>query len=78
MAIIGIRGDEPMRVARIKERGQADVSAETIYMPLADAEVGKQEVQRFWAKQDYNLLLPDGPQPVELRLLLHEGRQCSC
>ena len=60
VAIIGIRGDEPMRVARIKERGQAGMSAESIYMPLADAGIGKQEVQKFWTKQDYNLLLPDG------------------
>ncbi|MBF2755159.1 MAG: hypothetical protein ISN29_07875, partial [Gammaproteobacteria bacterium AqS3] len=60
ISIIGIRGDEPLRVARIKERSQTDDSAETVYMPLFDAGVGKQEVQKFWAKQDYNLLLPDG------------------
>nr|MBF2755493.1 hypothetical protein [Gammaproteobacteria bacterium AqS3] len=60
VSVIGIRSDEPLRVARIKERGQAGVSAEAVYMPLADAGVDKQKVQKFWAKQDYNLLLPDG------------------
>ena len=59
IAVIGIRNDEPNRVARIKERGQADVSAESVYMPLADAGVSKQDVQDFWSKQKYNLALPD-------------------
>jgi 3'-phosphoadenosine 5'-phosphosulfate sulfotransferase (PAPS reductase)/FAD synthetase len=49
--IIGLRADEPRRVAKGRERGSV--------MPLADAGVTNREVRAFWAKQDFDLgLLP--------------------
>lgn len=56
--MIGIRADEPQRVARIRARGRSTESAlETMVLPLADAEVSVREVGDFWEAQPFNLEL---------------------
>lgn len=57
---IGIRADEPVRVAKIRARGNSgtETSKESMHMPLADAAVGVSEVDRFWTTQPFHLELP--------------------
>lgn len=52
--MIGIRADEPRRVAKMKAR----VVAESPLMPLAESGVNKAEVLEFWSKNDFDLKLP--------------------
>lgn len=54
---IGIRADEPARVAKIRARPSPETVRETMCMPLADAGVTVQEVSDFWASQSFGLLL---------------------
>ncbi|WP_343638993.1 phosphoadenosine phosphosulfate reductase family protein [Roseateles sp.] len=55
---IGIRADEQRRVSKIRARGHSTESKdETMCMPLADAKVSVQEVNRFWNSQSFNLEL---------------------
>ena len=49
--VVGIRADEPRRVA--KQRGK-----EGYILPLADARVSRQDIHEFWLKQNFNLNLP--------------------
>lgn len=61
---VGIRADEPRRVAKIRARGRStESSQEAMRMPLADAGVTWQEVDAFWARQ-----------PFKLELARHNGR----
>ncbi len=56
---IGIRADEPRRVAKIRARGRSTESAsETMCLPLADAGVTVQDVAAFWRAQPFDLELP--------------------
>lgn len=56
---IGIRADEPRRVAKIRARGvSTETSRETMCMPLAQAGVGYREVDAFWETQPFKLELP--------------------
>lgn len=49
--VVGLRADEPGRVAKGRLRGSV--------MPLADAGITKRDVRAFWSKQDFSLgLLP--------------------
>lgn len=49
--VVGLRADEPARVARGRQRGSV--------MPLAEAGVTSRDVRAFWATQDFDLgLLP--------------------
>ncbi|MDR0578701.1 MAG: Nin-like protein [Candidatus Accumulibacter sp.] len=55
---IGIRADEPRRVAKIRARGNSSDSAhETMCLPLADAGVTVREVGAFWKTQPFDLEL---------------------
>lgn len=71
VAFIGFRGDEPVRVARMKARNysapecQASVDphimlpeGEYVYAPLAEIGVTKEDVFTFWKKQKWDLRLP--------------------
>lgn len=51
---IGLRADEPRRVARIK----SDNSREEIFTPLASAGVIEADVLAFWKAQPFDLELP--------------------
>lgn len=55
---VGIRADEPRRVAKIRARPSPETVKETMCMPLADAGVSVQDVGAFWASQPFNLELP--------------------
>jgi 3'-phosphoadenosine 5'-phosphosulfate sulfotransferase (PAPS reductase)/FAD synthetase len=55
---VGIRADEPRRVAKIRARPSPESTKETMCMPLADAGVSVGDVAAFWAAQPFNLELP--------------------
>jgi 3'-phosphoadenosine 5'-phosphosulfate sulfotransferase (PAPS reductase)/FAD synthetase len=59
--VLGLRSDEPRRVAKIKHNRDRWENA----APLADAGVTKREVAAFWGRQDFDLALPnvDGKTP---------------
>lgn len=48
--VLGIRYDEPQRVAKQKSGN---------YLPLYDAKILKADVRNFWARQDFDLQLKD-------------------
>lgn len=52
-SIIGIRSDEPRRVAKI--RGRKPMAFEDVYLPLADAGVTLEDVREFWSRQPFDL-----------------------
>jgi 3'-phosphoadenosine 5'-phosphosulfate sulfotransferase (PAPS reductase)/FAD synthetase len=55
---IGIRADEPRRVAKIRARGNStESSRETMGLPLAEAGVTVREVSEFWRTQPFDLEL---------------------
>ena len=53
-ALLGLRADEPNRVANMRKPLKEKWSVE---MPLADAGVGKRDVEFFWRQQDFDLKL---------------------
>jgi len=53
---VGLRADEPRRVARMK----GDRKSETVVMPMAEAGHTIEDVTRFWESQDFDLELPGG------------------
>ena len=62
VAFIGLRGDEQMRTARVEARAtdphaNAGYEGEHVYMPLAKINVTKEDVNHFWAHQDWGLSL---------------------
>ena len=58
--LIGIRADEPGRVARIRARGTStETVLETMAMPLAEAGITKGDVGAFWKQQPFDLALPN-------------------
>ncbi|MYD24431.1 MAG: hypothetical protein F4X08_01260 [Gemmatimonadetes bacterium] len=62
VAYVGLRGDEPMRVKRVEARsagpGASGYEGEHVYMPLADMNVTREDVNDFWEWQDWDLSLP--------------------
>jgi 3'-phosphoadenosine 5'-phosphosulfate sulfotransferase (PAPS reductase)/FAD synthetase len=56
--MVGIRADEPRRVAKIRARPSPETVKETMVLPLADAGVSVNDVQDFWEWQLFNLELP--------------------
>ena len=63
VAFIGLRGDEQLRVTRVETRSSnphANVGyeGEHVYMPLAAMHVSKEDVNRFWDQQTWDLNLP--------------------
>lgn len=53
--VLGLRADEPGRVAKSRHNREAWDNA----MPLATAGVTKADVQEFWRKQNFDLRLPN-------------------
>lgn len=53
---VGIRADEPRRVARMK----GDNAGENVVMPMARAGHTEADVLSFWKSQPFDLLLPGG------------------
>ena len=71
VSLIGLRADEPRRVARVLARNRLDVGdperskremtdGEIISVPLADAGVTNEDVIVFWETMDWKLKLPSG------------------
>ncbi len=60
VAMIGLRADEPQRIARVAERNSSDAGfeGEHVYMPLGDMAVTRDDVNAFWEHQDWDLALP--------------------
>lgn len=52
---VGIRADEPARVAKIRARPIPETVRETMCMPLADAGVTVGDVSSFWGRQSFGL-----------------------
>lgn len=57
--MIGIRADEPRRVAKIRANPSDGRKGVSRYMPLADAGIKKEDVSHFWKSQDFDLELPN-------------------
>lgn len=55
--MVGIRADEPRRVAKIKANPLEKNGGEKI-MPLASAGITKHDIANFWKNQTFNLELP--------------------
>lgn len=49
--MVGVRADEPWRIPKMRARG--------LLIPLADAEIVKQNVRDFWKSQPFDLELPE-------------------
>ena len=62
VAFVGLRGDEPARVGRVKERNSGPEASgyegEHVYMPLVDMHVAAKDVNDFWGRQKWDLALP--------------------
>lgn len=57
--VVGLRADEPIRVARSVAGNATNKERWTTLCPLADAGVTNRDVRAFWAAQDFDLqLLP--------------------
>lgn len=57
--MVGIRADEPRRVAKIRARPSPETVHETMVLPLAVAGVTKKDVGDFWRVQPFDLQLPN-------------------
>lgn len=55
---LGIRADEPRRVARLRAPGRDERGGHAL-IPLADAGVSAADVGAFWASQTFDLKLPN-------------------
>lgn len=59
LAFLGLRYDEPHRVARIRQRNMDSDDGEHVEMPLADEGVTREDVNEFWAGQEWDLKLSE-------------------
>jgi hypothetical protein len=55
--VLGIRADEPRRVAKIRARIDA---GEDIRLPLVEAGIGEAEIFDFWRNHPFTVQLPEG------------------
>lgn len=58
-SFIGIRADEPRRVAKFRANPHPEKKYETVCMPLVPIGVSSKEVGNFWANQTFDLGLPN-------------------
>ena len=56
--IIGMRADEPGRVANVRANPSGGTKGVERRLPLADAGIGNADVLRFWRAQPFDLRLP--------------------
>ena len=59
ISCVGIRADEPRRIAKLAARARSDIKNELAIAPLASAGVSVAEVGAFWAAQPFDLRLPN-------------------
>lgn len=58
-SMVGIRADEPIRVAKLRFNPHPETKAEYVRIPLADALVSAADVGAFWRSQPFDLGLPN-------------------
>jgi 3'-phosphoadenosine 5'-phosphosulfate sulfotransferase (PAPS reductase)/FAD synthetase len=58
-SMLGIRADEPRRVAKFRANPSPETKAEEVYMPLADIGICAQHVGEFWRGHPFDLALPN-------------------
>jgi 3'-phosphoadenosine 5'-phosphosulfate sulfotransferase (PAPS reductase)/FAD synthetase len=58
-SFIGIRADEPRRVAKFRANPHPENKHETVFMPLVPVNVSSKEVGNFWKNQIFDLELPN-------------------
>jgi 3'-phosphoadenosine 5'-phosphosulfate sulfotransferase (PAPS reductase)/FAD synthetase len=58
-SFLGIRADEPKRVVKFRANPSPEGKHETVYLPLAQANVSAKDVSNFWKQQDFDLGLPN-------------------
>jgi len=56
---IGIRADEPRRVAKFRANPRPEFKGEEVHMPLASANIGSHDIARFWKSMPFDLELPN-------------------
>lgn len=56
--MVGIRADEPRRVAKMRNGKNTESARITNIVPLADAGVTVQDIAAFWSSQSFDLRLP--------------------
>ena len=57
--MVGIRSDEPRRVAKIRANPSGGKSGPERVMPLAEAGITKRDVAEFWLRSTFDLGLPN-------------------
>lgn len=57
--MVGLRADEPARVAKVRANPSGGTKGVERTVPLADAGITKWDVQRFWRANDFDLGLPN-------------------
>jgi len=57
--VVGLRHDEPRRVARQKAMNEAGKERFETVLPLDEAKVSRRDVSAFWKRQPFDLGLPD-------------------
>ncbi|WP_144156532.1 phosphoadenosine phosphosulfate reductase family protein [Paraburkholderia sp. BCC1885] len=57
--MLGIRADEPKRVATFRRNPHPETKDEMVLIPLADAGVSARDVGDFWRAQEFDLGLPN-------------------
>jgi 3'-phosphoadenosine 5'-phosphosulfate sulfotransferase (PAPS reductase)/FAD synthetase len=58
-SLVGIRADEPRRVAKFRANPSPETKAEEVHLPLAIAGVTAGHVGEFWRTQPFDLGLPN-------------------
>jgi 3'-phosphoadenosine 5'-phosphosulfate sulfotransferase (PAPS reductase)/FAD synthetase len=56
--LIGMRADEPARVAKVRASPSGGTKGVERHVPLASAGIGVQDVLEFWCNQEFDLGLP--------------------
>lgn len=73
--VVGIRADEPRRVAKMREANEKRAERWTIALPLADAGVTEAEVMAFWQAQPFDLGLRPDEGNCDLCFLKHPRKR---
>lgn len=55
--VVGLRADEPARVARMRDRNDSGVDDCEVLMPLHAAGITKRNIETFWRQQNFRLNL---------------------
>lgn len=57
--MLGVRADEPARVAKFRANPHPETKDETVCIPLADAGITSADVGKFWRESGFDLGLPN-------------------